>query len=389
MAKRDYYEVLGVAKEASTDDMKVAYRRLAMTYHPDRNQGDAEAEAKFKEVSEAYAVLSDTDKRSAYDRFGHEGLNGHGGGQGFEGFSVNLGEIFEQFFGGGGGGRQHSGPRPGRDKRLELPLELVETCNGARRQVSVNQEIHCEPCKGTGAKAGTKPAPCKRCGGQGVVIQRQGFFQVQRDCPSCSGQGQIITDPCPTCRGVGRVTTRRDLDIEIPPGVDTGDRIRYPGLGDAGDPGGKKGDLEFVVRVKEHNFFKRDGSNLICQWPITFSQAALGGPLDITTITGETLVHDLPRGTQTDEVLRISGKGVPGRRGQRRGDLLVQVVVDTPQTLTPEQEELFRKLAKLENTHVSESPPGKKSFFSKLKDWLTADEVKASDATKKRPREAK
>ncbi|HEY2786165.1 MAG TPA: molecular chaperone DnaJ [Fimbriiglobus sp.] len=374
MTKRDYYEVLGVAREATVKEMETAFRRLAMKFHPDRNVGDPEAEAKFKEVSEAYAVLSVEEKRTIYDRYGHEGLNG-GGGSGFEGFGINLQDIFDQFFGGGGGGGRSRGPQPGRDRRLELTLELVEAATGVRRAVSINQEVHCEPCKGTGAKPGTRPAPCKRCGGQGVVIQRQGLFQMQRACPSCGGRGQIITDPCPTCRGGGRVTTRRDLDIEIPPGVDTGDRIRYPGLGDAGDPGGKKGDLEFIVRVKEHKFFKRDGPNLICQWPITFSQAALGGPLEITTLTGEKVIHDLPRGTQTDEVLRLAGKGIPGRRGQRRGDLLVQVVVDTPQSLTPEQEDLFRKMAALENTHVSDAPPGKKSFFSKLKDWLTADEV--------------
>jgi molecular chaperone DnaJ len=370
--KRDYYEILGVARDVSTKDMEISFRRLAMKYHPDRNVGDAEAEAKFKEVGEAYAILSDAEKRSIYDRYGHEGLNG--GGPGFDGFGINIQDIFDQFF--GGGGRRSHGPQPGRDRRLELTLDLVEVCTGARRAVTVNQEVHCEACKGTGAKPGTKPAPCKRCGGQGVILQRQGLFQMQRACPSCDGRGQIITDPCPTCRGGGRVTTRRDLDVEIPPGVDTGDRIRYPGLGDAGDPGAKRGDLEFVVRVKEHNFFKRDGSNLICQWPITFSQAALGGPIEITTVTGEKLTLELPRGTQTDEVIRVSGKGVPGRRGQRRGELLVQVVVDTPQTLSAEQEELFRKLAALEHTHVSESPPAKKSFFSKLKDWLTADEVK-------------
>jgi len=375
MAKRDYYEVLGVARDVSAKDLEATFRRLAMKYHPDRNVGDDEAEAKFKEVGEAYAVLSDADKRAAYDRYGHEGLNGGGGGfGGFEGFGINIQDIFDQFF--GGGGRRSHGPQPGRDRRLELTIALVEAVTGARRAVTVTQEVHCESCKGTGAKAGTKPIACKRCGGQGVVIQRQGLFQVQRACPSCDGRGQVITDPCPTCRGGGRVSARRELDVEVPAGVDTGDRIRYPGLGDAGDPGAKRGDLEFVVRVREHNFFKRDGANLICQWPITFSQAALGGPLEITTLTGEKVTHELSRGTQTDEVIRIAGKGVPGRRGQRRGDLLVQVVVDTPQTLTPEQEELFRKLAALEATQMNNPPPGKKSFFGKLKDWLTADEVK-------------
>lgn len=374
MAKRDYYEVLGVAKQANDDDLKKAYRKLAMQYHPDRNPGDATAAEKFKEATEAYEVLADREKRARYDQFGHDGVAGMGGGQNVD-INDLFGDLINSFFGGGmgGGRRQPSGPRPGRDVQVVLDIELVEAARGVKKSISLQREDNCDTCNGTGAKPGSKPTTCKRCGGQGVTIQRQGFFQIQQTCRSCNGQGQIISDPCMNCRGNGRVVGRRTMEVEIPAGVDTGDRIRFTGMGDAGEPGGKRGDVEFVIRVKEHPYFQRDGLNLICPWPITFSQAALGGPIEITTLLGEKVTYDLPRGTQTHEIIRIAGKGMPSRRGGRPGDLLVQVMVDTPQSLTPEQEELFRKLAEIDTKKSSQEPPPKKSFFSKLKEWLNLE----------------
>lgn len=373
MAKRDYYEVLQVAKTVTTDELKASYRKLAMRYHPDRNPGDADAEAKFKEATEAFEVLSDGEKRQRYDRYGHDGLQGMGNGSG--GVSVDLsdllGDLFGGFFGGGGGGRR-SGPQPGRDVQIILDIDLAEAARGVTKKVKVEREDHCGTCHGTGSKGGTKPTPCKRCGGQGVVIVQQMFIRMQQACRACNGTGQVITDPCGGCRGAGKVVGRHEVEVKVTPGVDTGDRIRYAGMGDAGDAGAPRGNLEFAIRVKEHKFFQRDGQNLICQWPITFAQAALGGPVEITTLVGEKVKHDLPRGIQTHEVLRLAGYGMPGRRGGPRGDMLVQVVVDTPQTLTPEQEQLFRRLAELEHTQVSS--PGKKSFFSKLKDLFGTDE---------------
>ena len=380
MAKRDYYEVLSVAKDAVGDDIKKSFRKLAMQFHPDRNHGDPETAEKFKEASEAFEVLSDAEKRATYDRFGHAGLNGSGGG-GFGGGTVDLsdlfGDILGNFFGGGGGGGRRSagGPQAGRDIQAVLDIDLREAITGIKRSISLQREDPCEVCTGTGAKPGTKPNPCRRCGGQGVVIQRQGIFQVQTPCSTCSGRGMINPDPCGACRGAGRSTVRKSIDVESPPGVDSGDRIKYSGQGDAGDPGAKRGDLEFVIRVKDHRFFQRDGQNLVCQWPITFSQAALGGPIEITTLTGDKVRYDLARGVQTHEILRVTGHGMPTRRNaNKRGDLLIQVIIDTPQVISPEQETLFRALAEIERKEVG--PPPKKSFFHKLKDWIVTDEKK-------------
>ena len=242
-----------------------------------------------------------------------------------------------------------------------------------KKSVTIQRDESCETCNGKGAKPGTKAAPCRRCGGQGVILQRQGFFQVQQTCRSCDGAGVVITDPCTTCRGTGRTAGKRTIEVDIPAGVDTGDRVRYPGQGDAGAAGAPRGDLEFVLRVKEHSYFQRDGQHLICQWPVTVSQAALGATLTLTTLTGEKVEHELPRGTQTHEVLRLGGRGLPARRGGRRGDMLVQVVVDTPQHLTPEQEALYRQLADLDQEY-KDNPPHRKSFFSRLKDWLKAED---------------
>lgn len=375
MAKRCYYEVLEVTKTVTTDELKVSYRRLAMRFHPDRNPGDAEAEAKFKEATEAFEVLADPDKRAAYDRYGHEGLQGMGAGPGSGQVQVDLsdllGDLFGSFFGGQGGGRS-SGPQSGRDVQVVLDIDLAEAARGVTKKVTVQREDHCTTCNGTGAKPGTKVTSCKRCGGQGEVIVQQMFIRMRQACRACSGTGEIVTDPCGTCRGGGNVVGRHEVEVKVVPGVDTGDRIRYAGMGDAGDPGAPRGNLEFAIRVKEHKFFQRDGQNLVCQWPITFAQAALGGPIEITTLVGEKVKYELPRGIQTHEVVRLAGHGMPPRRSGRTGDLLVQVVVDTPQTLTPEQEQLFRKLAELDKSHVG--PPPKKSFFSKLKDLFGSEE---------------
>jgi len=377
--KRDYYEVLSVEKHADGEVIKKAYRKLAMQYHPDRNAGDDQAAHMFKEATEAYEVLSDNQKRQLYDRHGHAAFqNGQGGGGGFSG-GVDLGDLFGDllgnFFGGQqGGGRRRPGPQAGRDVQVVLDIELVEAATGAKKTVTIQRENHCEKCNGTRSKPGTKPTSCKRCGGQGVVIQQQMFMRVQTACRACNGEGVIIPDPCTGCRGAGKVVGKRTLEVEIPAGFDTGDRVKYPNEGDAGDAGSPRGDLEFAVRVKEHKFFQRDGNNLICQWPVTFAQAALGGPIELTTLTGEKVIHDLPRGIQTHEALRVTGHGMPGRRGNRKGDLLVQIVVDTPQTLTPEQEQLYRKLAELDQKQVG--PPAKKSFFSKLKDLFGNEEPK-------------
>lgn len=382
MVKRDYYEVLSVEKTADGEVIKKAYRKLAMQYHPDRTGGDAEAEAKFKEATEAFQVLSDPEKRARYDRGGHaavEGVN-RGGGTG-GGFGVDLGDLLGDLFGGffgnagGRGGQRRSGPQPGRDVQVVMDIELVEAATGVKKSVTIQREDHCDTCHGTGAKLGSKSAPCKRCGGQGVTIQRQGFFQVQQPCRACNGEGMIISDPCAGCRGAGRVVGRKVFEVEVPPGVDTGDRIRYQGQGDAGEPGAPRGDLEFAIRVKEHKFFQRDGANLVCQWPVTFAQAALGGTITLTTLTGQKVNHELPRGTQTHEVIQLRGHGMPGRRGGRPGDLLVQVIVDTPQTLTPEQEALFRQLLEIEQKQAA-APPAKKSFFSRIRDFFGSDDAK-------------
>ncbi|MBX9626613.1 MAG: molecular chaperone DnaJ [Gemmataceae bacterium] len=372
MAKRDYYEVLSVTRTSTEVEITKAYRKLAMQHHPDRNAGDAEAEVRFKEVTEAYEILRDPQKRGVYDRHGHAGLAGmNGGGSGAGGLHDLFDDLLGSFFGGGGGRRNRGGPRPGRDIQAVLDIDLVEAATGVKKTQTVPREELCRDCGGGGARPGTKPAACRRCGGQGVVVLNQGFLSVQQTCRACDGKGQVITDPCGPCRGRGRVEARRTLEVEIPAGVDTGNRIRYAGEGDAGDPGAPRGDLEFVIRVREHKFFHRDGHNLLCAWPVSFARAALGGPVEITTLTGQKVVHDLPRGTQTDEVIRLAGHGMPNPRGGRKGDLLVQVVVQTPTQLTAEQEQLFRRLAELENTPV---PGPKKGLFGKLKDMIAGED---------------
>lgn len=376
MAKRDYYEVLSVPRTATEVEITKAYRKLAMQHHPDRNVGDPEAEVRFKQVTEAYEVLRDPQKRQVYDRHGHEGLAGMGGGSQAAGSAFHdlFDDLIGSFFGGGGGGgrkQSRGGPRPGRDIQAVLEIDLVEAAVGAKKTQTVPREEACKDCSGVGSKPGTKPAVCRRCGGQGAVILNQGFISVQQTCRACEGRGHVITDPCQSCRGHGRVEVKRTIEIDIPAGVDTGDRRRYAGEGDAGEPGAPRGDLEFVFRVREHKFFHRDGHNLVCQWPVTFAQAALGGSIEIATLTGQKVPYDLPRGIQTHEVIRLGGHGMPNLRGGRKGDLMVQVVVETPTPLSPEQEQLFRKLAELEKTDVGP----RKGFFGKLKDLFGGDDA--------------
>lgn len=375
MAKRCYYEVLEVTKTATTDELKVSYRKLAMRFHPDRNPGDAEAEAKFKEATEAFEVLSDPNKRERYDQYGHDGVQGMTGGGGGAQVDLSdlLGDLFGSFFGGPGGGGRHAGPQPGDDRQAVIDIDLVEAATGVTKKVTIERWDHCGSCNGTGAKPGTKVTSCKRCGGQGEVIVQQMFIRMRQPCRACNGTGEIVTDPCEPCRGRGRVAGRHLIEVKVPPGVDTGVRLVHQGMGDVGDPGAPRGNLELAVRVRAHKFFKRDGQDLLCEWPITFSQAALGGAIEITTLTGQKVKCELPRGVQSHVELRLAGHGMPALQGRRVGDLRVTVVVDTPQTLSPEQEQLFRRLAELEKSQIG--PPPKKSFFSKLKD-LFGDEEK-------------
>jgi molecular chaperone DnaJ len=367
--RRDYYEILGVRREADAEEIKKAYRKLALQYHPDRNPGSQEAEEKFKEAAEAYEVLHDEDKRRRYDRYGHAGLNGMGGTPHFNDvrsvFDL-FGDIFGDFFGQQGGSR---GPGRGRDLQVSLELDLLEAARGTRKSVSIPREENCTECGGDGARRGTRPTICRRCQGHGVVLVNQGFFRLQQTCTGCGGRGAIITDPCPACHGEGRVEMRRTLDIEIPPGVDNGTRVRVTGEGEAGAPHGPRGDLYCLIRVREHPLFQREGPHLICQVPITFSQAALGGPIEVPTLDG-TITHTLKAGVQSGEVLRIAGKGMPGTRGGRKGDLHVQVLLETPRHLTKRQEELLRELAEIDQKHVS---PQRKSFLDKLKSFFTAE----------------
>ncbi|MFO0865765.1 MAG: molecular chaperone DnaJ [Gemmataceae bacterium] len=372
--KRDYYEVLGVAKSVGDEELKKAYRTLAMKFHPDRNVGDEEAAVKFKEAAEAYAVLSDGEKRQVYDRYGHAGLNGAGGFGGFnsDDLAEGLGGIFEQLFGGGGGRQRRRGPQAGDDLGLRMEIELTEAYRGIRRTITVPRQEVCNECSGSGCRKGSKPSTCKTCNGQGVQVMSQGFFRVQQTCRSCGGKGKIIADPCVQCRGEGKVKVRRNLDIQVPAGAFSGFRFKIPGEGEAGDPGAPRGDLIIEVQVAEHNLFRREGDHLICQVPITFSQAALGGDVEIPTMDGKH-IHRLDAGAQGNDVVRIAAKGMPSLRTGRRGDLLVVLQVETPKTLTKRQEELFRELAEIDAKHVS---PHRKSFFEKIRDFFAGSEEK-------------
>jgi molecular chaperone DnaJ len=381
--KRDYYEVLGVSKEASTDDIERAFRKLARQYHPDRNIGDTEAEHKFKECTEAHDILTDEAKRDRYDRYGHagvEGMNETGFGQ-----PTSFADIVNDLFGfmGGQGGRRQRGPQRGSDLRMALDIDLVEAAKGIKKQVKVRRHEVCLECSGTGSK-NSKRATCPRCKGRGEFIQRQGFFELRQTCPTCQGAGTVVADPCTGCRGAGRVEVERTISVTVPPGADTGLRLMVGGEGDAGEPGAQRGDLELVIRVASHKLFKRDGTDLFIEgFPITFSQAALGATLEVPTLNGRTKLT-VPAGTQTGTEFRIRSEGVPelkvNRQGTpventRKGDLRVTVAVETPTQLTKRQEELLRELAEIEKKQVS---PHRKGFFDKIKDLFTTPEADAA-----------
>ena len=345
MAKRDYYDVLGISKAASADEIKKAYRRLAMRFHPDRNSDDSEAEAKFKEAKEAYEVLSDSDKRSAYDQFGHDAVRGSGGmggqgGFGAEGFGDIFGDVFGDIFGGG----RRGGPQVfrGADLGYELRLDLEKAVSGDTVKIDVPSQVTCETCDGSGAKKGTQPVQCTTCNGAGQVRMQQGFFSIQQTCPACKGAGTMISDPCPTCHGRGRVRKTRTLSVKVPAGVDDGDRIRLSGEGEAGRNGGPPGDLYVEVRVDPHKLFNRDGADLSCEVPISFATATLGGDVELPTLDGNVSLK-VPAGTQSGKVFRLRGKGVTIVRDPRKGDLFAQVAVETPVNLTSEQKDLLSK----------------------------------------------
>ncbi|GAA5213775.1 molecular chaperone DnaJ [Corallincola platygyrae] len=372
MSKRDYYEVLGVGKDATEREIKKAYKRLAMKFHPDRNEGDKEAEAKFKEVNEAAEILTDKEKRQAYDQFGHAGVDpnrGGGPGAGAD-FSDIFGDVFGDIFGGGrrGGGRQ---AQRGADLRYTMELTLEEAVKGIAREIEVPTWATCETCDGSGAKPGTSPKTCGTCHGSGQVQMRQGFFAVQQTCPTCRGRGQVIDDPCNTCHGDGRVQKTKTLSVKIPAGVDTGDRIRLSGEGEAGEFGAPAGDLYVQMHVKDHEFFVRDGNNLYCEVPVSFAQAALGGEIEVPTLDGR-VVLKIPAETQTGRMFRMRGKGVKSVRSNSVGDLMCKAVVETPVKLTAKQKELLQELDESFKGSTKHKPKetgffeGVKRFFDDL-----------------------
>ncbi|NBW74868.1 MAG: molecular chaperone DnaJ [Sphingomonadaceae bacterium] len=365
----DYYELLEVERGADDAAIKSSYRKLAMRWHPDKNPGDAEAEARFKAISEAYDCLKDPQKRAAYDRFGHAafqngGMGGGAGGPG-GGFS-DLGDIFETIFGsafGGGGGRQQA--RRGADLRYDMEVSLEEAFHGKQAQIEIEVAAACEPCDGSGAEPGTGTRRCNLCGGHGQVRAQQGFFMVERTCPTCHGRGEVIEKPCRKCGGEGRVDRPQTLDVTIPPGVDTGTRIRLGGKGEAGPFGAPAGDLYIFVHVRRHAVFERDGTTLLTRVPITFTTAALGGEIELPGIDGERHTVPIPAGIQSGKQLRRRGAGMPVLQGRGRGDLVMEITVETPSKLTARQKELLREL---QETETGEECPGSKGFFDKLKE---------------------
>ncbi len=341
MAKRDYYDILGVAKTASADDIKKAYRRLAMKHHPDRNKDDDTAAARFKEAKEAYEVLRNENKRAAYDRYGHAGVRGGGGGRpGAEGFADIFGDVFGDIF---GAGRGRGGPSQvfrGADLGYELQLDLETAVSGDTVQIDIPAHVACESCEGSGARPGSAPATCKTCEGMGQVRMQQGFFSIQQTCPACKGAGTVITDPCLDCHGRGRMQKNKMLSVKVPPGVDDGDRIRLSGEGEVGRNGGPAGDLYVEIRVRPHKIFERAGANLNCEVPVSFTTATLGGEVELPTLDGHVSLK-VPGGTQSGKVFRLRGKGVRTVRDPRTGDLFATVVVETPVNLSDEQRELL------------------------------------------------
>lgn len=354
MVKRDYYEVLEVSREASEAELKKAYRQMALKYHPDKNPGDKEAEDKFKEASEAYEVLRDAEKRRVYDQFGHEGLKGQGF-SGFEDIFSTFGDIFGDFF---GGGRQ----RTGNDLRADAQITFEEAAFGVQKEIDVRKHVICQSCKGSRCKPGTTPERCTTCHGTGQVVRSQGFFSLSTPCPQCRGAGKIVRDPCTDCRGEGVVVDKKTISVNIPGGVDNGSRLRLRGEGEAG-PGLPPGDLYVFVHVKPHEFFHRDGQNILCRLNLSVSQAALGADIEVPTLDGETRIINVPSGTQSGETYRIPGGGIPNVRGHGRGDQIIQFFVEVPKKLNKRQKELYQELAEIDGKPVKEKIKG---FFEKL-----------------------
>jgi molecular chaperone DnaJ len=369
MAKRDYYEILGVERAASDADLKTAYRKLAMKYHPDRNPGDVDAEHRFKELNEAYEVLKDGDKRSAYDRFGHAAFEHAAGPPGFGAeFASSFADIFDDFFGMGAGRRgRGSGRERGADLRYNMELTLEEAYGGKSAQIRIPTSVACEACAGTGAKPGSKPKVCATCQGHGKIRQAQGFFTLERTCPTCHGRGQVIDSPCTACGGLGRTTRERSLSINIPAGVEDGTRIRLSGEGEAGLRGGPSGDLYIFLSIAAHAFFQRDGADLHCRAPISMTTAALGGEFEVPTIDGGKTRVKIPDGTQSGRRFRLQSKGMPVLRSKQIGDMYVQVVVETPQNLTKRQRELLTEFQKLSS---NETNPESAGFFGRVKEFF-------------------
>ncbi len=377
MTKRDYYEVLGVSKDASQEEIKSAYRKLALKYHPDRNKGSKEAEEKFKEAAEAYAVLSDPEKRKQYDMYGHAGMDGAGVGPTFSGiediFSAfsdifsDLGGFFGgDFFGFGQSSRTHrKRAARGSSLRCDISITLEEAATGTEKTLTVKRMDICPTCKGSGARPGTRPVVCDYCGGAGMIQRTQGFFRLRETCPKCRGTGQVLGDPCPKCNGQGRCPANTSLKVKIPPGVETGTTLRLSGQGEPGIDGGPPGDLLVVIHVKEHEFFHREGDDLYCEVPISFAQAVLGTQIELPTITGRKVTLKVPPGTQSGQLLRLKGQGLPSMDGGR-GHLYVRVYVEVPKKITKRQEELLKEFDEIENQHKGR----KKGIFRKVRDFF-------------------
>jgi len=373
MSKRDYYEVLGLARGAGDQDIKSAFRRLAKEYHPDKNQGDAKSEARFKEVNEAYEVLKDPQKRAAYEQFGHAAFEGGGGGRGGFGpeFASSMEDIFENFFGDFMGGQRGARGRPGHERgsdlRYNMEITLQEAFHGKTAEIVVPTSVGCEACSGNGAKPGTTPSACSTCGGHGKVRASQGFFTIERTCPVCHGRGEVIDDPCGDCSGLGRVAQERTLSVNIPAGVEDGTRIRLAGEGEAGLRSGPPGDLYIFLSIKPDAFFQRDGSDVFCRVPISMVKAALGGHIDVPTLEETVTRVKIPPGTESGKQFRLKGKGMPVLRTKMLGDLYIQVDVETPKNLTKRQREL---LEEFEQESKSDTSPETHGFFAKVKDFF-------------------
>jgi molecular chaperone DnaJ len=373
MAKADYYDTLDVARGASPEDIKKAYRKLAMKFHPDRNPGDKSSEQRFKDVNEAYDVLKDEQKRAAYDRFGHAAFEQNGAGGGFRAggfdFSTGFADIFDEMFGEFAGGRRR-GPSSARgaDLRYNLEISLEEAFRGSQAKIRVPAAIACEACRGTGGEGGTEPVPCQTCHGQGRVRAQQGLFTIERTCPTCQGAGQVIAHPCRVCHGAGRVTKEKTLSVSIPSGVEEGTRIRLAGEGEAGMRSAPPGDLYIFLSIKPHLFFKRDGANLFCRVPLPMTTASLGGSIDVPTIDGARARVTIPPGTQTGSQFRLKAKGMTVLRSPARGDMYIESVVETPVNLTKRQKDLLREF---EQTPGGKNHPQSEGFFAKMREFFT------------------